>query len=68
MLANRSIVVVEDADMRPRDLLDHLETFSLTRIAAVDMTKKMGLRKAFSYAVLNSDDPGVFSLDGQRLW
>lgn len=44
-------IVVEDADLRPKDLAQHLTDFSLQTLAALDMTKAMRLTGNYAYVL-----------------
>jgi hypothetical protein len=60
-------VVVEDADLRPKDLAQHLTDFSLQTLAALDMTKAMRLTGNYAY-VLWPREGSAPKLEGERLW
>ena len=68
LLDECSIVVVEDADLAPRDLALHGRTALLPDSVAVDMTRALRLKKRYSYVFLHSTDKAVESLAGKRLW
>ena len=56
-------------DLRPVDLARHYHDFEgLHGSSARDMTRAMGLRGLFSYAMCNAGDPHASSLKGERLW
>ena len=59
--------IVEDADLRPVDLVDHLRAFSLEGIPAYDMTRAMGLTGNYAY-VLWPKGRREPQLEGERIW
>lgn len=67
LLEHCDYLIVEDADLRPEDLVAHLRTFSLRRLAACDMTKAMGLTGNYAYVLWprGREEP---QLGGERLW
>jgi hypothetical protein len=67
LLEHCDYLIVEDADLRPKDLVGHLRTFSLHRLAACDMTKAMGLTGNYAYVLWprTGSEPPV---SGERLW
>ena len=68
LLESCSLIVIQDADLRPQDLLAHRDQTELRNTAAIDMTSDLGLKGHFSYVILRSDDPALKSLPGERLW
>jgi hypothetical protein len=66
-MAHCDYVVVEDADLRPRDLAQHLMEFSLKTLGALDMTKAMRLTGNYAY-ILWSRERSAPNLEGERLW
>ncbi len=62
------LIVVQDADLRPSDLRAHCDRAGLSGLVAIDMTKQLGLRGHYCYALGDSRDDALKSLDGQRLW
>jgi hypothetical protein len=60
-------LIVEDADLRPVDLIGHLKAFSLDGIAAHDMTRAMGLTGNYAY-VLWPKGRREPQLEGERIW
>ncbi|OGT25339.1 MAG: hypothetical protein A2Z17_04625 [Gammaproteobacteria bacterium RBG_16_66_13] len=67
LLEQCDYLIVEDADLRPRDLIAHLRAFSLQGIAAQDMTRAMGLTANYAYVVWLRG--GVAPrLEGERIW
>lgn len=60
-------LIVEDADLKPKGVVEHLKGFSLHRLAACDMTKAMGLTGNYAYVVWPRDRTEP-QLGGERLW
>ncbi len=67
LLEQCDYLIVEDADLRPRDLIDHLRAFSLRGIAVQDMTRAMELKANYAY-VLWPRGRGAPPLEGERIW
>jgi hypothetical protein len=67
LLEHCDYLIVEDADLRPTDLVEHLRTFSLRRLAACDMTKAMGLTGNYAYVLWPRADSEL-PVSGERLW
>ncbi len=68
LLEDCSLVIVQDADLRPQDLQAHRGWVRLSEVVAIDMTRTLGLKGHYSYALLRSNDPALKLLTGQRLW
>ncbi len=65
-------VVIEDADLRPQELLEHARRFNLTDLTIQDMTRTMRLAGNYAYVLsrgVAADLPGANLLpcDGFRL-
>ena len=60
-------MIVQDADLRPQDLITHRECIRLSDTGALDMTKALGLRGHYSYALFRQDDSGLAFLNHHRL-
>ena len=60
-------VFIEDADLRPADLKEHLRMFSLNEVAVSDMTKTLGLSSNHAY-LLWPRDSEESQLGGERRW
>jgi hypothetical protein len=54
---NCDYVVIEDADIRPQDLTEHMETFSLHSASVQNMTKALGLTGNYAYVVWTRNKP-----------
>ncbi len=62
-------VVIEDADLRLQDLVDHMRTFSLHSATAQDTTKALGLTGNYAYIIwLKSKPKEEPSFGGERIW
>ena len=48
---NSDYVVIEDADLRPPDLIQHLTAFSVRSVNVYDMTKTLRLKDNNSYVI-----------------
>ena len=68
LLSDCSLVIVEDADLRPTDLKDHCSGGSWPDSIAIDMTRILRLRGSFCYVLVHANDPNVQCLSGERLW
>ncbi len=60
-------LIVEDADLRPCDLVDHMKAFSLTRVEVVDMTQAMKLKANYAYVMWRRPKERP-PLEGVRIW
>jgi hypothetical protein len=67
LLDHCDYLIVEDADLRPRDLVEHLRTFSPQNAAAEDITSVMHLTGNYAY-ILWSRGQRAPELGGERLW
>jgi len=67
LLEHCDYLVIEDADLRPKDLVRHLRAFSLDGLIALDMTKALGLTGNQAY-LLSNRGSGEPSLPGERVW
>jgi hypothetical protein len=67
LLEHCDYLIVEDADLRPKDIVEHLRAFSLDGLAALDMTKALGLVGNHAY-LLSSKGAKKSSLPGERIW
>jgi hypothetical protein len=69
LVENCDYVVIEDADISPQDLIEHMETFSLHSIHVQDMTKALGLTGNRAYVVWLRNKPGEEpNLGGEPIW
>lgn len=60
-------VLVEDQDLRPEDLLDHLRRFGLRQLGAFDLTKSMRLKANYAYVLWDKSHASP-RLEGERIW
>jgi hypothetical protein len=67
LLEQCDYLIVEDADLRPVDLINHLRAFSLEGVTVNDMTRAMGLRGNYAY-VLWPRGLREPQLEGERIW
>jgi hypothetical protein len=68
LLGDCALVVVNDADLRPTDLIAHAERYPIPGSAAIDMTRSLRLKGHFTYAIGRAADSAMSQLKGQRLW
>ncbi len=67
LLENCDYLIVEDADLRPKDLVEHLRAFSLHELTACDTRKALGLMGNHAY-VLWGKGCKKPQLRGAQLW
>lgn len=60
-------LIVEDADLRARDLVDHMKAFSLTSVEVLDMTQTMKLKASYAYVMWRGRKVKP-PLEGERIW
>ena len=61
-------IIIEDADLRPQDLIDHCIKFSLTHLNICNVTKALKLKSNYAYVIcskIKTIDP-LFS--GEQIW
>jgi len=69
LVENYDYVIIEDADLRPKDLVDHMRTFSLHLTTVQDMTKALRLTGNYAYTIwLNSKPKEEPNFAGARIW
>ncbi len=68
LLSDCDLVVVNDADLRPADLIAHAERYEIPGSVAIDMTRSLRLKGHFTYAIGRANDPAIRQLKGERLW
>lgn len=61
-------VIIEDADLRPQDLVTHMAGFSLHSLAVQDMTKALGLTENHAYVVWFRTGAEEPTFSGERIW
>jgi hypothetical protein len=69
LVENCDYVVIEDADLRPQDLVEHMKTFSLHSTTIQDMTKVLGLTGNHAYVVWMKNKPKEIPyFGGEWIW
>jgi len=68
LVENCDYVIIEDADLRPQDLIDHITMFSLYSIAVQDMTKALGLTGNHAYVAWSKTKAAQPGFSGERIW
>jgi hypothetical protein len=54
MMKRCDFLIIEDADLRPAELLEHIRRFGLNDIHAEDMTTAMRLAGNYAYVISNA--------------
>jgi hypothetical protein len=67
LLEHCDYLVIEDEDLRPKDLLEHRHTFLLDNVVAEDISNVMGLKGNYAY-VLWGKDSRAPRLGGAAVW
>jgi hypothetical protein len=67
LLEHCDYLVVEDADLRPMDLVEHLRSLSLDGLVALDVTKGLGLTGNHAYLLWRRGSKKP-SLAGEPIW
>jgi hypothetical protein len=62
-----SYLIVEDADLRPTELVEHLQTFSLHALTTCEMTRALGLTGNYAYVLWRRGGKQP-RLAGELLW
>lgn len=66
---NCDYVFIEDADLRPQGLIEHMQTFSLHSINIRDMTKSLGLMGNHAYIIRSKSKlKGEPDFGGECIW
>lgn len=69
LLENCDYIVIEDADLKPQDLINHLKKFFLGSLVAFDMTKALGLTGNYAYVIWPKNEAREEPLFvGKRIW
>jgi len=68
LVENCDYVIIEDADLRPQDLIDHMTMFSLHSSAVQDMTKALGLIGNHAYVAWTKTKAAEPGFSGERIW
>ncbi|MBN1191583.1 MAG: hypothetical protein JXA46_17660 [Dehalococcoidales bacterium] len=64
---NCDYVIIEDADLRPQELIDHAIKYSLSSLIIYDMTKALRLKGNYLYVIWNSKAVTPH-LSGEQIW
>lgn len=59
--------IIEDADLRPQDLLDHKNQRKIHNCSIIDMTKTLKLKGNYCYTI-KADRALDTAFSGERLW
>jgi hypothetical protein len=64
---NCDYIIIEDADLRPQDLIDHVTRYSLRSLTICDMTKALKLKGNYLYVIwtIKAINP---QLSGEQIW
>jgi hypothetical protein len=57
LVDNCDYIIIEDADLRPQDLIEHMKTYSLHSMHIQDMTEALGLTGNYAYVILSHSKP-----------
>lgn len=68
LVENCDYVIIEDADLRPQDLIDHMTMFSLHSVTIRDVTKALGLTGNHAYIVWSKMGVAEPNFSGERIW
>jgi hypothetical protein len=69
LVENCDYVVIEDADLRPQDLVEHMGKFSLHSTTIQDMTKALGLTRNYAYIIWSRSKPKKeLNFGGEAIW
>lgn len=65
---NCDYVVIEDADLRPKDVVEHMTEFSLRSLSIQDVTQAMGLTGNYAYVLWSKTGTQSPDLGGEQIW
>lgn len=68
LIENCDYVIIEDADLRPQDIIKHVMMFSLWFISIQDVTKALGLTGNHAYVLWHKTEAVVPDFPGKRIW
>ncbi|MEE9569089.1 MAG: hypothetical protein V3W37_06875, partial [Candidatus Binatia bacterium] len=68
LVENCDYVIIEDADLSPMNLIDHMTTFSLHSIHLQDMTKALRLTGNYAYVLWPKVNRGRVDFPGKQIW
>ena len=55
LVDNCDYAIIEDADLRPQNLVEHMKAYSLNSITIQDMTKVLGLTGNYAYVIWSNN-------------
>ncbi|MBI4285957.1 MAG: hypothetical protein HY670_08710 [Chloroflexi bacterium] len=64
---NCDYIIIEDADLRPKHLIDHAVKFSLNSLTICDMTKALKLKGNYLYVICAKKEMNSLLL-GEHIW
>jgi hypothetical protein len=64
---NCSYIIIEDADLKPQDLIDHATKFALNGISVFNMTKTLKLKGNYLYLIGQKNAMSACLL-GEQIW
>jgi len=64
---NCDYLIIEDADLSPRDLVDHATKYSLNYITVFNLTKILKLKGNYLY-LIGKKKVMLPSLPGEQIW
>ncbi|MBW2087125.1 MAG: hypothetical protein JRI54_14040 [Deltaproteobacteria bacterium] len=68
LLDECELLIIQDSDLHPDLLKEHRKLITKHESSAIDVTKNLGLRRHYSYALLPSRSASLKALQGERLW
>lgn len=68
LLEQCELLIIQDSDLHPDILKEHYKAFKFSGTAALDVTKRLGLKRHFSYVLLRSGNPFIDAFQGEKLW
>jgi hypothetical protein len=67
LLNNCNYVIIEDADLRQQDLINHCKKYSLDLLTILDMTKALKLKGNYLYVIWAKNNFAPI-LEGENIW
>lgn len=68
LLDECELLIIQDSDLRPNQLIEHRKFLTKPEAMALDVTKNLGLHRHYSYVLMPSSDLSIKALQGERLW
>lgn len=68
LLDECELLIIQDSDFYPDLLKQHRNLITKHDSSAIDVTKNLGLRRHYSYALVPSRYSSLQALQGERLW